>query len=163
MSVTPQAKRRAILAFVQNRQGVLNKISMLIRRKMYNVETITACRTHLRPEISRITITLREDKDEKVRQVIKQIEKITEVISAKELDTDQSFWREVAMVKMEGEEGLLKRLGETFHFDILHHRNRRRYIIQISGTTKTIDDFLQAIGRERIVEVARSGFTAIEK
>ena len=45
MTTDVQAKRRAILIFMLNRSGVLNKISMLIRRKMYNVETITACTT----------------------------------------------------------------------------------------------------------------------
>ena len=95
-------KRRAILAFMQNRPGVLNKISMLIRRKMYNVETITACATPM-PGISRMTLTLYEDSDDKMAQVVRQIEKVTEVISARELDIDQSFWREVAIIKFEAD------------------------------------------------------------
>jgi acetolactate synthase-1/3 small subunit len=156
-------KRRAILAFVQNRPGVLNKITMLIRRKMYNAETVTACQTHLRPEISRITLTLREDRDDKVNQVIKQIEKMTEVISAKELDTDQSFWREVAIVKTEADESQIESLKQTFNFEILDRRNHSLYIVQVAGTSKKIDDFLHELGREKIIEVARTGFTAIEK
>lgn len=156
-------KRRAILVFVQNRQGVLNKISMLIRRKMYNVETITACKTHLRPGISRITLTLREDRADKMNQVIKQIEKVTEVISAKELDIDQSFWREVAMVKTEADESQIKGLERKFNFEILNRMSHGLYIIQVAGTSKKIDDFLHELGRDKIVEVARSGFTAIEK
>jgi acetolactate synthase-1/3 small subunit len=39
-------KRNGRLDLCSDRPGVLNKISMLIRRKMYNVETITACKTH---------------------------------------------------------------------------------------------------------------------
>jgi acetolactate synthase-1/3 small subunit len=89
---TAQTKRRAILAFMLDRSGVLNKISMLIRRKMINVDTITACSTQ-QPGISRMTLTLREDSDDKALQLVKQMEKLTEVISAKELDIDQSFWR----------------------------------------------------------------------
>ncbi len=130
---------------------------------MYNVETITACKTHLRPKISRLTITLREDRDDKMKQVIKQIEKVTEVISAKELDIDQSFWREVAMVKTEADVSHIERLGDKFNFDVLHRQNHGRFIVQIAGTSKEIDDFLHELGREKIVEVARSGFTAIEK
>ena len=102
MTTTNQMKRRAILAFMQNRPGVLNKISMLVRRKMYNVETITACTTP-QPGISRMTLTLYEDSDDKMAQVVRQVEKVTEVISAKELDIDQSFWREVAIVKFEAD------------------------------------------------------------
>ena len=77
MVTAAQTKRRAILIFMLNRSGVLNKIAMLIRRKMQNVDTITACATQ-QPGISRMTITLREDSDDKTLQVIKQIEKITE-------------------------------------------------------------------------------------
>ena len=41
METAMQAKRRAILIFTLDRSGVLNKIAMLIRRKMHNVDTIT--------------------------------------------------------------------------------------------------------------------------
>ena len=123
MTTEVQAKRRAILIFTLNRSGVLNKISMLIRRKMYNVETLTACTT-LQPGISRITLTLREDSDQNMRQVVKQIEKMTEVISARELDIEQSFWREVAIVKFQAEGDKLTLLKEKHSFEILDQKTR---------------------------------------
>jgi acetolactate synthase-1/3 small subunit len=155
-------QRRAILIFVLNRPGVLNKISMLIRRKMYNVETLTACRTH-RPGVSRMTLTLYEDNDDKVQQVIKQVEKIAEVLSAKELDVDGSFWREVAIIKMEADQAALEALGRHFEFQILDRRNHELFIVQVAGTSKYVDDFMQAVGEDKIIETARSGFTALEK
>jgi acetolactate synthase-1/3 small subunit len=155
-------KRRAILAFMLNRPGVLNKISSLIRRKMYNVETITACPT-LQPGITRMTLTLREDSDEKMIQVIRQIEKVTEIVSAKELDIDQSFWREVGIVKFEADETRLDKLRQAYNFDILDRQNHELFIAQIAGTSKMIDDFLEEIGTDKIIEIARSGFTAMEK
>jgi acetolactate synthase-1/3 small subunit len=155
-------KRRAILAFMQDRPGVLNKIAMLIRRKMYNVETLTVCKTD-RPGTSRMTITLREDSDAKVRQVLKQIEKITEVISASELDVDQSFWREVAIVKLEADADRMADLDAAYHLEILDRHNDERFIVQVAGTSQLIDNFIQDAGGDSIVEVARSGFTALEK
>jgi acetolactate synthase-1/3 small subunit len=162
MTTTKEMKRRALLVFMLNRTGVLNKISSLIRRKMYNVETITACPTLL-PGITRMTLTLRGDSDEKMTQVIRQLEKLTEIISAKELDTDKSFWREVGIVKLEADENRLGALSKEFNFEILDHQNHEIYIVQIAGTSKLIDDFLQEIGRDHILEVARTGFTAMEK
>ncbi|MEE4113926.1 MAG: acetolactate synthase small subunit, partial [Desulfobacteraceae bacterium] len=153
-------KRRAILAFMLDRPGVLNKIAMLIRRKMYNVETLTVCKTN-QPGTSRMTITLREDSDDKMRQVIKQIEKSTEVISAKELDMNESFWREVAIVKFEADEGRMEALAKTYPFQILDRQNHELFIVQVTGTSQLIDSFLQDVGTERIIEVARSGFTAM--
>jgi len=162
MTAANQIKRRAILAFMQNRPGVLNKISMLVRRKMYNVETITVCTT---PEqgISRMTLTLYEDSDDKMAQVVRQIEKITEVISAKELDIDQSFWREVAIVKFEANSDRMEQLFDQYRIEMLDHRNHEVFIVQLAGTSKMIDDFLQELGKDVIIEVARSGFTALEK
>ena len=134
MNTRPPTKRRAILIFVLNRSGVLNKISMLIRRKMYNVDTLTVCAT-LQPGISRITLTLREDSDPKALQVIKQLERMTEVISAKELDIDHSFWREVAIVKFEADDSHLEKLKQNFPLEILDRRNHERIVAQIAGTS----------------------------
>jgi acetolactate synthase I/III small subunit len=162
MTSKTQMKRRAILAFMQNRPGVLNKISMLIRRKMYNVETITACTTP-RPGISRMTLTLYEDSDDKMAQVVRQIEKVTEVISARELHIDRSFWREVAIVKFEADDGQMEQLAGKYRIEILDRRKQGVFIVQLAGTSKMIDDFLQELGADRIIEVARSGFTALER
>lgn len=162
MTTIKQTKRRAILAFMQNRPGVLNKISMLIRRKMYNVETITACTTS-QPGISRMTFTLYEDSDDKMAQVVRQIERVTEVISARELDIDQSFWREVAIVKFEADSARMEELHGLYRVEMLDHQNHEVFIVQLAGTSRLIDNFLLEIGRDKIIELARSGFTALEK
>ena len=162
MTASAQMKRRAMLIYTLNRPGVLNKISMLIRRKMYNVETLTACKTH-RPGISRMTLTLREDSDDKMLQVTRQVEKMTEVISARELDIDQSFWREVAIVKFEADGAHLEQLGKNHTFEILVRQNNTVFVAQVAGTSQIIDSFMQEIGEDKIIEVARSGFTALEK
>ena len=162
MVTATQTKRRAILIFTLNRSGVLNKIAMLIRRKMRNVDTITACATQ-QPGISRMTITLREDSDDKTLQMTKQIEKVTEVISARELDIDQSFWREVAIVKFEADGAHLEKLGKNHTFEILARQNNEVVVAQVAGTSQIIDNFMQEIGEKKIIEVARSGFTAMEK
>jgi acetolactate synthase-1/3 small subunit len=159
---TAQTKRRAILSFMLDRSGVLNKVFMLIRRKMINVDTITACATQ-QPGISRITLTLREDSDDKALQLVKQMEKLTEVISAKELDIDQSFWREVAIVKFEAGSGHLEQLGQSYNFEILDRQKHEVVVAQVAGTSLMIDNFMAEIGPDKIIEVARSGFTAMEK
>lgn len=155
-------KRRAILAFMLDRPGVLNKVSMLIRKKMYNVDTLTVCSSRV-PGISRMTITLQEDDEGKIVQILKQLEKFTEVISAKELDTEHSYWREVAIVKLEVDMDHLKSLGSKYRFEILEEKSEDLFIIQIAGATRQIDAFLDDIGRQCVVEIARTGVTALEK
>ena len=155
-------KRRAILAFMLDRPGVLNKVSMLIRQKMYNVDTLTVCSSRIEG-ISRMTITLREDDEAKVLQVIKQLESFTEVVSAKELDTDHSYWREVAIIKLEVDGDHLKQFKGRYNFEILDQKSEDTYILQVAGATRKIDTFLDEIGREFIIEIARTGVTALEK
>ncbi len=155
-------KRRAILAFMLDRPGVLNKVSMLIRKKMYNVDTLTVCSSRIEG-ISRMTITLKEDDERKVTQVIKQLEKFTEVISAKELDTDHSYWREVAIIKLEVDTEHIKDFQSRYDFEVLDQKSEDLYILQVAGSTRQIDTFLDEIGREYIIEIARTGVTALEK
>ncbi len=155
-------KRRTILAFTLDHPGVLNKISMLIRKKMYNVDTLTVCRSRI-PGVSRMTITLEENDEAKVIQVIKQLEKFTEVISARELDTDHSYWREVAIVKLEIEASHLESFHGRYNFEILEQKSEDIHILQVAGSTRRIDAFLEEVGQEHVVEIARTGVTAMEK
>ncbi|NNK96014.1 MAG: acetolactate synthase small subunit, partial [Desulfobacterales bacterium] len=113
--------------------------------------------------ISRMTITLREDNIAKVTQVIKQLEKFTEVISVKELDTDKSYWREAAIVKLEVDSDHLHKFNGRYNFEVLEQKSEDIQIIQVAGSTKQIDTFLDEVGREHIIEIARTGVTAMEK
>lgn len=155
-------KRRAILAFMLDRPGVLNKVSMLIRKKMYNVDTLTVCSSRIEG-ISRMTITLQEDDERRVDQVIRQLEKFTEVISAKELDTDHSYWREVAIIKLEVDIAHIDDFKGRYNFEVLDRKSEDLHILQVAGSTSQIDTFLDEIGREYIIEIARTGVTALEK
>ena len=110
-----------------------------------------------------MTITLREDDEAKVLQVIKQLESFTEVVSAKELDTDHSYWREVAIIKLEVDGDHLKQFKGRYNFEILDQKSEDTYILQVAGATRKIDTFLDEIGREFIIEIARTGVTALEK
>lgn len=155
-------KRRAILAFMLDRPGVLNKVSMLIRKKMYNVDTLTVCSSRVEG-ISRMTITLREDDQAKVDQIIRQLEKFTEVISAKELDTEHSYWREVAIVKLEVDAAHLESFRGRYNFEILDQKGEDILILQLAGATRQIDTFLEEVGRQYIIEIARTGVASMEK
>ena len=155
-------KRRGILAFVQNKPGTLNKVSSMIRRKMYNVDTLTVCKAKA-PGVSRMTITLREDDEAKMTQIIRQLEKFTEVIRAKELNRDESYWREVAIVKFELEDKEFAKLQKKYQMEILDSQPHDIHLVQVAGPTERIDSFLDDIGAEHFIEIARTGVTAMDK
>lgn len=146
---------------MQDKPGVLNKISMLFRRKMYNVDTLTVCKTE-RAGISRMTITIRAENPHKVQHVIKQLEKIPEVISAEDLDPETSFWREAALLKLKLMPSKLETLKENYDFKILSEKEEY-IVVQIAGTERYIDAFMGEIGMKNITEIARTGATAIKE
>jgi acetolactate synthase-1/3 small subunit len=110
-----------------------------------------------------MTITLREDDETKVTQVIRQLEKFTEVIRAKELDRDHSYWREVAIVKFELDTKALEKLKKKYQIEILGSQPHDIHIIQIAGPTDRLDSFLDDLGAEHLIEIARTGVTAMDK
>ena len=110
-----------------------------------------------------MTITLREDDEAKVLQVIRQLEKFTEVIRAKELDREQSYWREVAVIKFELEKKAFEKLQKKYQVEVLDAQQHDIYIVQIAGPTERIDSFLKDVGAEHFIEIARTGVTAMDK
>ncbi len=128
---------------------------------MYNVDTLTVCRPLRIPGVSRMTITLRENDQARVDQVVRRWCS-PEVISVKNLDTDHSYWREVAIVKLEID---ASRVGDPFMVAITEILGTKVTItiLQVAGSTRRIDAFLDEVGQEHIVEIARTGVTAMEK
>ncbi len=150
-----------LLAFVTNKSGVLSKISGLLRRKMYNISTLTVSET-ADPKISRMTITLDADNPEKIKQVMLQIQKLTEVISIESLDPESSFWREVALIKCSLKLSKLTYLQNHYTFDVLSEK-KDTIIIQIAGTSRKIDAFLGEVMLKNIIEYTRSGVTSLKE
>ncbi|MEI7579448.1 MAG: acetolactate synthase small subunit [bacterium] len=150
-----------ILTKVLNKPGVLNKIASLMRRKMYNINTLTVCQS-VTPGISKMTITLFSDSPEEIKQVLKQLEKIPEVITAVNLDPEKSFWREVAIIKCSLLASKINSLRHKFDLQILREK-KNAIILQVSGTSNAIDEFIGSIGMKNILDISRSGVTALEE
>ena len=88
---------KVISLLVSNKSGVLNRISGLIGRRGYNIENITVGVTS-NPELSRMTIVVDTD-DDRLEQVIKQLDKLIDVKKIKYLPEEAGTFRELALVK----------------------------------------------------------------
>jgi acetolactate synthase-1/3 small subunit len=85
------------------------------------------------------------------------------VIRVKELDKEKSWWRELAIIKLETDCGCMGLMKEKYRFEELENRDTETYTIQIAGTSKKINDFIEEIGSENIIEIARTGVTTMAK
>jgi len=151
-----------LLTYVENKPGVLNKITGLIRRKMYNIDTLTVSDTG-DPKVSGMTLSITTDNPSKVSAMMKQIQKIPEVISIISLNPEKSFWREVALIKCNLKSSKINTLKNNYNIEILFEDTKTHImILQIAGTSRNIDICISKIGETNIIDVTRTGATAME-
>ena len=93
-----QGRGHTIVALVEDRPGVLNRISSLFRRRGYNISSLAVGRSE-QPNLSRMTFVVEGD-EETVEQVTKQLNKLIDVLKVSELENDDTVAREMALIKV---------------------------------------------------------------
>jgi len=157
-------KNYTIVLFARNKPGVLNKITMLIRRKMYNVETITAYKTETRG-VSRITINVNYDEKTDVDQVVKQLQKIIEVEKVIDVTNKKPVARELVLIKVKttnGSRAHVSELVNIFRGSVVDVSSNSM-IVEIIGTPSKIESAVKVFGEFKILEIAGTGITAMER
>lgn len=159
-------KRRlhTILAFAHNRPGVLYKLLSLIRKKRYNVETITVGHTHI-PEISRMTISFSHRQGNSFEQVVRQIEKITEIPKTEDVTDANVINRELVLLKVRA--GPKDRVHVTATAQILEgkvlHVAPAHVIVEIAGKQENIEEAIKMFEDFGIIGIARTGATVMHR
>jgi acetolactate synthase-1/3 small subunit len=153
-----------ISTLVENKPGVLHKVSNMFRARNFNIQSISVGPTQ-NPDISRMTITV-DLPPATVQQLIKQLEKLIDVIEVQRLDPEKTVFRELALVK-------LKTRGTQDRTDIMSYANIFRanivdvspesVTVEITGDPEKIDAFLNITHSFGIIEIARTGITALPR
>jgi acetolactate synthase-1/3 small subunit len=155
--------QHTVLVFAQNNRGVLERIAMMIRKKMYNLEQITASPTET-PNISRLTISFSRNESSKLPQIVSQLKKIIEVVDVRIVDPATTVIREVALVKIKRPE-LVSELSSVirmFKANVVF--TSQDYIIaEMTGSPENIQHFLLFLKTFEILEIGTSGGVAMEK
>lgn len=148
---------------VENRAGVLNRVTSLFARRSVNIDSLAVGTTE-NPVISRITITLAGDQ-ERVRQMTRQLYKLPDVLMVRHLNPVDHFSRELVFIKVSA--NAANRTQVLQIVDIF-----RGHIIDVSPETITIElsgkedkiEALQALLEPYgILELVRTGIIAIER
>ena len=90
--------RHILAVLVENQPGVLTRVSGLFSRRGYNIESLAVGQTH-DPEISRMTIVVDGD-DQVIEQVVKQLEKLVDVIKVRDISEAELVDRELVLIKV---------------------------------------------------------------
>lgn len=149
---------------VQNNAGVLARVSSLFGRRGYNIDSLTVSAT-TDPKISRMSIIVQGD-EPILEQIIKQLLKLEEVQRVDHLQEDDSCCSELVFVKLHAENGserdAIRQLCDLYDAHIVES-TEQSMIIELSEVPSRIDAFLDVISNFEVLEMSRSGVTAIEK
>lgn len=157
-------KNTILLMFAENEPGVLNKIFGLIRKKMYNVESVTAYPSNLEG-VSRITINLSHTESSKIEQIKRQLKKIVEVSEVIDVTDEPVVSRELALIKVKAKNGHrseVAQLVDIFRGNIVDV-SKKTVIVEIVGSTEKVDSAIELLEDFGIKEIARTGVTTMER
>lgn len=147
---------------VENKPGVLFRVAWLIRRRNFNIESISVGPTE-RPDLARMTITLYGDEGV-VEQVLKQLRKLIDVVKVSRLDPENSVIREMALVKVHVPD---QKTRADLDYYVRAFRGKivdvspNATIVEVTGTPRKIDAFIEIMRTFGIKELARTGATAL--
>ncbi len=155
--------KHTISVTVENKFGVLSRVSGLFSGRGYNIESLSVGET-LDPSVSRMTIVTRGD-DRIIEQVIKQLRKLVDVIKVTDL-TDQNFVdREMLLIKINATERTkadILRINEIFRGKIVDV-SPNTYTFEITGDEGKIEAFVKLIKPFGVKEIAKTGKVAISR
>ena len=148
----------------QNNAPVLARVSSLFGRRGYNIDSLTVSAT-TDPKISRMSIIVQGD-EPILEQIIKQLLKLEEVMRVDHLQEDESCCSELVFVKLRAESGStrddIRQLCGLYDAHIVETSDNAM-IVELSDVPSRIDAFLDVVSNFEVIEMSRSGVTAIQK
>jgi len=152
---------QVISLLVENKPGALMRITGLLSQRGYNIESLTVART-LDPELSRMTIAVEVDSALR-QQVIKQMNKLINVLQATDLTEAPAVVRELVLVRIrmpqEARAAVLKE-AEIFGGRVVDS-STEGFAIEATGAPEKLNEFVDVMGSYGEIEVTRSGALAI--
>ncbi len=140
------------------------KISSLVARKGYNIKTLSCVRTK-RGDMAQITAIL-ESKNDDVDNLQKQLYyKVIETVKILPIEPEKHIIRELTFIKVKSMKipsSELTHLVKLFEGKIID-TSGNNFIVELTGDTKKIDSFINAIGKDNVIDIVSSGVVAIDK
>src|SRR6201988_2225670 len=151
------------VVYVENKPGVLTRVSSLFRRRAFNIDSLTVGRTE-KPEVSRMTITVDADRDQS-RRIEANLYKLVNVLLLENTTTQPEIVRALAMIKVaathEARSHVLE-LASVFRARVVDVAPES-LIIEITGGEDKIDGLLEVLRPYGVLEMVRPGIVAMRR
>jgi len=155
--------RYTLAVLVENKPGVLARVAGLFARRGYNIDSLAVGVTD-NPEISRMTIVVRGD-EKVIEQVIKQLNKLVDVIKISMLSESESVERSLALFKVSADSKTrptIMQIVDIFRAKIIDVGSKS-LIIEITGDEDKINAMERLLRSYGILEVCRTGKIAMNR
>lgn len=155
--------RYILSILVSNQSGVLTRLSGLFSRRGYNIDSLSVGET-MDDGLSRVTIVLKGD-DYVLNQITMQLAKLQDVKRIMHLKNDNTTYRELMLIKVSCKHSIRSEIIEivnVFRAKILDF-STDSLTIEITGDSSKNNAFLELLEPYGVIEIARTGLTALER
>jgi len=151
-----------ISTIVENKPGVLYRTINVFRQRGYNIRSISVGELN-DSSMSRMTFTIDAEKSA-INQLVSVMNKQTDVVEVKILDVNRIIKKELALIKIYvNDPKLIPEIRDIANIGTIIDESMKSIVIEITGTSEKIIDFINSIKKYGKVEIARTGVTAIER
>jgi len=155
--------RHTISVLVENKFGVLTRVAGLFSGRGYNIDTLNVGPTH-DSKLSRMTIVTHGD-EATVEQIIKQLNKLPDVIKVQDFAAGEAVDRELVLVKVGVDSKTraeVMQVTDIFRAKIVDVQPKT-LTIEVTGNESKVEKFLSLMGSFGVVEVTRTGKVALPR
>ncbi|MBJ7326092.1 MAG: acetolactate synthase small subunit [Chthoniobacterales bacterium] len=155
--------RHTLSVLVENRFGVLTRVAGMFSGRGFNIDTLNVAPT-LDPSMSRMTMVVRGD-DKVLEQVVKQAEKLVDVIKVDDFRDDQCVDRELVLMRVNvtpQTRSEVLQICDVFRAKIVDVR-LDKLVIEITGHEGKISKFISLMQNYGIAESTRTGKVALSR
>ena len=151
------------VVYVENKPGVLSRVVSLLRRRAFNIDSLTVGRTE-KPDVSRMTIVSEADEDQ-ARRIVANIYKLVNVLLVDDITHQPALLRDLTMIKvgatLETRSQVLE-LATVFRARVLDIA-AESIIVELSGGEEKVDRLLELLNPFGLMEVVRTGIVAMRR
>lgn len=152
-----------VAALVENHSGVLARVSGLFSARGFNIDSLAVGETE-DPSVSRMTIVAQGD-DRVLEQIMKQLDKLVDVIKVTDLSEDECIERELVMIKVSApvaNRADIMQIVNTFRGKIVDI-SPANLTVEVTGNKSKVDAILELLRPFGIREVVRTGTVALSR
>lgn len=155
--------QHTLIALVEDKPGVLNRVASLFRRRAFNIESLTVGHTEL-PGVSRMTIVVNGE-DVPIERLTAYLYKLVNVIQIDDLTRTPSVNRDLAMIKVKAVPENRTHIMQTV--DVFRARivdvTNESFIVEVTGDEEKINGLVEVLRPFGIIEMVRTGMVSMSR